>query len=131
MTFNKVPVFSFYDGRLSCRFNAKTIIDGQTKAGAPLDGLALDAVNKVRELAMDEDFRFDLTFRQGDIQILNNYMILHARNGFEDFPEQHRWRNLLRLWVNLHNGRQLAPEFADRLNTGPRGGVKVQERLQA
>lgn len=131
VTFNKVPVFSYFGGRLSCRFNAKTIIDGQTKAGEPLDGLALDAVNKVKELAMHPDFRFDLTFRKGDIQILNNYTILHARNGFQDHAEPERRRNLLRLWVNLHNGRALAPEFADRLNTGPRGGVMVREGLQA
>ncbi|MDA1090746.1 MAG: TauD/TfdA family dioxygenase [Proteobacteria bacterium] len=126
VTFNKVPVFSYFDGHLSCRFNAKTILDGQTKAGAPLNGLALAAVNKVAELAQDPEFRLDLTFRQGDIQILNNYLILHARGGFEDHPEPERRRNLLRLWSNLHNGRKLAPEFANRLNTGPRGGVMVR-----
>ncbi|MDA0306814.1 MAG: TauD/TfdA family dioxygenase [Proteobacteria bacterium] len=131
VTNNRVPVFSFCDGRLSARFNAKTIIDGQTKAGQPLGGIALDAVNKVKELAMHADFRFDLAFQQGDIQILNNYMILHARGGFEDHPEPERQRNLLRLWVNLHNGRKLDPRFADRLNTGPRGGVMVKKRLQA
>lgn len=130
VTFNRVPVFSFCDGRLSARFNAKTIIDGQTKMGEPLGGIALDAVNKVKELAMHPDFRFDLTFRQGDIQILNNYMILHARGSFEDYPEPERWRNLLRLWVNLHQGRKLDPTFADRLNTGPRGGVMINTKEQ-
>jgi hypothetical protein len=68
-----------------------------------------------------------LAFRQGDIQILNNHMILHARAGFEDYLEPGRKRNLLRLWANLRNGRKLAPEFADRLNTGPRSGVMVRE----
>ena len=68
-----------------------------------------------------------MTFRRGDIQILNNHMILHARGGFENYPEPDRGRNLLRLWVNLRDGRTLAPEFADRLNTGPRGGVMIRE----
>jgi hypothetical protein len=36
-------------------------------------------------------------------------------------PEERRL--LLRLWLNIPNGRPLAPEFADRLNTGGRGGV--------
>ena len=126
VTFNKVPVFSYFDGRLSCRFNGKTILDGQAKAGAPLQGLALDAVNKVTELAMDPELRLDLAFQEGDIQILNNYLILHARGGFEDHPEPERRRNLLRLWINLHHGRKLAPEFANRLNTGPRGGVMTR-----
>ena len=127
VTFNRVPVFSYFDGRLSCRFNGKSIIEGQIKAGKPLDGLALKAVEAVGELASRDDLRYDLAFRQGEIQILNNHMILHARAGFEDYPEPGRKRNLLRLWANLRNGRKLAPEFADRLNTGPRGGVMVRE----
>lgn len=126
VTFNKVPVFSYFDGRLSCRYNRKTIEDGQRKAGAPLAGLALEAVQAVADLAMRDDIRFDLAFQKGDIQILNNYAILHARAGFEDYPEPQRRRNLMRLWVNLHDGRKLAPVFADRLNTGPRGGIMVR-----
>jgi hypothetical protein len=129
VTLNRVPVFSYFAGRLSCRYNRKTIEDGQVKAGEPLEGVALDAIQAMAELAMHPDFRFDLAFRQGDIQILNNHMILHARADFEDHPEPDRRRDLLRLWVNLRDGRKLAPEFADRLNTGPRGGVMVREGI--
>jgi hypothetical protein len=129
VTFNRVPVFSYFDGRLSCRFNGKSIIEGQVKAGQPLEGLALEAVEAIAGLASRDDLRYDLAFRHGDIQILNNHMILHARAGFEDYPEPDRKRNLLRLWANLRNGRKLAPEFADRLNTGPRGGVMIREGL--
>jgi hypothetical protein len=68
-----------------------------------------------------------MTFEQGDIQILSNHGILHSRKGFEDFPEPERKRDLLRLWLNLRNGRKLAPEFADRLNTGPRGGICLKD----
>ncbi|NQV84279.1 MAG: TauD/TfdA family dioxygenase [Rhodospirillales bacterium] len=131
VTFNRVPVFSYCDGRLSCRFNRKTIEDGQVKAGEPLEGIALDAVRAVADLATRDDLRFDLNFQQGDIQILNNHMILHGRGGFEDHLDPERHRNLLRLWVNLRDGRRLAPEFADRLNTGPRGGVMVREGERA
>ena len=130
VTFNRVPVYSYFDGRLSCRFNAKTITDGQIKAGEPLEGLALEAVQAVAELAARPDIRFAMAFEQGDIQILSNHTILHSRSGFEDHPEPGRRRNLLRLWVNVLNGRKLAPEFADRLNTGPRGGVHVAEHRE-
>lgn len=126
VTFNRVPVFSYFDGRLSCRFNGKTIFDGMAKSGAPLSGDDLAAVEFVRELAMRPGIRFDMDFRPGDIQLLNNHMVLHSRTDFEDWPESARKRRLLRLWLNLDHGRALAPAFADRLNTGPRGGVMVR-----
>ncbi len=128
VTRNKVPVFSDYAGRLSCRYNRKTIEDGQIKAGAPLSGLALDAVRAVGEIALEDGIRFDMTFEPGDIQILNNHTILHSREDFEDWSDAARKRNLLRMWINLDAdiARPLAPEFADRMNTGPRGGVAVR-----
>jgi len=128
VTASKVPVFSYFGGRLSCRYNRKTIEDGQAKAGAPLSGAALEAVRRVGEIAMQDGLRFDMTFETGDIQILNNHSVLHSRQDFEDWPESERKRNLLRLWINLDEdiARPLAPEFADRMNTGPRGGVAVR-----
>lgn len=128
VTRHKVPVFCHYDGRLSARYNCKTIEDGQRKAGQPLSGQTLEAVRYVGELALRDDIRFDMHFERGDIQILNNHMILHARGAFEDYPEPVRRRNLMRLWLNLREGRTLPPAFAERLNTGPRGGVAVKGR---
>ncbi len=126
VTRHRVPVFCYHDGRLSARYNQKIIEDGQRKAGSPLTGRTLEAVRYIGELALRDDIRFDMRFERGDIQILNNHMILHARNSFEDFDESERKRNLLRLWFNLRNGRKLPPEFAERLNTGPRGGVAIK-----
>ena len=125
VTFNSVPIFSFFEGKLSCRFNQKTIIDGQRKFGLPLSGDRLKAIELFGELAMDEQVSFPMTFKSGDIQILNNHVILHSREGFEDWVEPDKKRNLLRIWLNLDKNlaRPLAPEFSDRLNTGPRGGV--------
>lgn len=129
-TFNRVPVFSWYAGRLSCRFNQKTIEDGQKKRGEPLSELEQAAVARVGELAMDDRFRYDMSFERGDIQLLCNHSILHSRNAFEDHEDPSKRRNLFRLWLNLREARELAPEFADRLNTGPRGGVMVREAAE-
>ena len=127
-TFNRVPIFSWYAGRLSCRFNQKSIEEGMIKRGEPLSEFDQAAVDLVGRLALDDRFRFDLTFEPGDIQVLSNHMVLHSRTAFEDWPEEDRKRNLMRLWLNLRESRELAPEFADRLNTGPRGGVMVREQ---
>jgi hypothetical protein len=130
VTRHRVPVFSYHEGLLSCRYNQKTIEDGMTKAGKPLEGDELEAVRAVGQIALEDGIRFDMDFQVGDIQLLNNHTTLHARTDFEDYPEPERKRRLLRLWLNLPNGRPLTPEFAERLNTGPRGGVAVRQAAE-
>ena len=47
--------------------------------------------------------------------------------SFEDFEDPEQRRCLYRFWINIPGGRELAENFADRYNTGPRGGVAVGE----
>jgi Taurine catabolism dioxygenase TauD, TfdA family len=89
------------------------------------------AVWHAADLRADESWIWRLSaedLEQGDIQILNNYAVLHARDGFEDWPEQNKRRHLLRLWINLDSSiaRPLDPVFAAKNNTGPRGAIHIQ-----
>jgi hypothetical protein len=127
VTFNRIPVFSWYEGRMSCRYNGKTIQDGMRKAGLPLSDEEAAIVEYVREIADTDKFRYDMDFEPGDIQFLNNYSVLHSRTAYEDWPEEHRRRRLFRIWFNLHNGRPLDPPFADKNNTGPRNGIMQRD----
>jgi hypothetical protein len=43
----------------------------------------------------------------GDVQLLSNHTIIHARTAYEDHPEPERKRHLLRLWVSLDPPRRL------------------------
>lgn len=123
VTRNRVPVFSWCEGVLSCRFNKQQIELGAAKAGHPLTPLQQAAVDYVEELAVRPDFQFPMAFEPGDIQLLNNHTTLHSRTGYRDWDAPEKRRLLLRLWLNVPDGRPLAPAFADRLNTGSRGGV--------
>ncbi len=125
VTNNRIPVFSFCEGQLSCCFNYKAMETAADKIGQPLTALEREALDFIVETADRSDIRFDMALERGDIQLINNYAVLHSRSDFVDYPEPERKRNMLRLWVNFHNGRPLAPAFADRFNTGARGGVAV------
>jgi len=48
----------------------------------------------------------------GDMQLCNNYTILHSRTGFQDFPEPERRRHMIRLWLTFQQRRPLADGFA-------------------
>ena len=76
-----------------------------------------------------------MNFMPGDIQFLHNHTILHARTGYEDWPEAERKRHLLRLWLAPPGARKLPPVFAEcygDLTIGDRGGIICQgTRLHA
>jgi alpha-ketoglutarate-dependent taurine dioxygenase len=42
-----------------------------------------------------------MDFRAGDMQFLDNRVILHSRTAYEDDPAHPR--DLLRIWVDLRN----------------------------
>ncbi len=42
-----------------------------------------------------------MSFARGDIQLLSNHVILHARTADEDDPEPSRKRHLLQLWLTF------------------------------
>ena len=56
---------------------------------------------------------FEVAFEPGDIQFLNNYVTLHARTGYDDYPEPHRRRHLLRLWLKVAGARTLPPAYGE------------------
>lgn len=52
-------------------------------------------------IANEPGLYLDMQFEPGDIQLLSNHFILHARTAYEDHAEPARKRHLLRLWLSL------------------------------
>ena len=42
-----------------------------------------------------------MAFEPGDIQLLSNHTVIHARTDYEDYDEPERKRHLLRLWLSI------------------------------
>lgn len=126
ITAHRVPVFSYHKGMLSCRYNQKAILTAQQLAHSePLSRLEQRAVNKVAELAMRNDIRFDVHLMSGDLAFFNNNTVLHNRDHFIDHQDESQKRLLLRQWINLYDARELNLEFSDHYNTGPRNGPAI------
>lgn len=122
------PIFSHHQGQLSCRFVHTSIRD--TYELFPELGELPDEVFEAWRM-MDDlagELHLNMDFQHGDMQFLNNYAILHSRTAYEDYPELERRRHLLRLWLTLHEGRELAINFGRspgiRDAYGGRGGMQ-------
>lgn len=124
---HRIPTFSWHEGYLACRFNQKAIEGGAVKADAPLDALQQAAINFVGDTAIRADVELSMQFQPGDIQWLNNHVILHSRTAYEDHPEPERKRLLLRLWLNHAGARPLDDDFANKALNGPRKGVRKRD----
>ena len=125
LTHNRIPVYSYFAGRVSCSFNARMIENAAEKLGQPLTPPQRAAVTFLREVTLRPEHMYRFMMAPGDIQMVSNHSVFHSRTDFADHEEPALKRCLFRLWINIRDGRLLADNFADRYNTGPRGGVAV------
>ena len=126
--FYLMPVFSFDDGYICVRGVSTQIYKSQGLEGVP------DYTEKQHE-ALDyfkatvESLSFDMEFREGDIQILHNHVMLHSRRGFEDWPEPEKRRHLLRLWLRDDRGRPVMSEYQNVISGVELEGVELNTPL--
>ena len=100
----KQPIFCFAEGYFSAIGAGSTLQKAQRLPGVPpMTPEQLEAVAYYRKTV--SELAADMEFKPGDIQLLNNYVTLHSRRHFEDWPELTRRRHLLRLWLRDPNGR--------------------------
>lgn len=104
------PVYSMYQGTLSCRPAViEYIFSAEPKTGVPLSQAQRAALDTFIDHALREELQLGMDLEPGDIQLLNNSVILHARTGFTDYEEPEKRRHLLRLWLNVEGGRPVDP----------------------
>lgn len=123
LTPHRVPLYSYYEGRLSCRYVYTAIVTAARKAGLTFTEVETAAMEFLNRTAAREDIRLEMMLEPGDMQFCNNHMVLHSRTAYEEWPEPDRKRHMLRLWLNNPAGRKLAPEFSDRYGHGVGMGV--------
>jgi hypothetical protein len=123
----EAPVFNPYAGNVSVLYSRMHIGSSQRHPDAPrLAPEDFEALDMLQDLANDPELRLDMNFMPGDVQILHNHTILHARSAYEDWAEVERKRHLLRLWLCPPDARPLPPVFTEvygRITVGDRGGI--------
>jgi hypothetical protein len=102
------PVYGMAEGQFSSRYIRNHIRSTQAMEGQPrLTALQHAALDAIQDVASTPEFCFSMWLEPGDLQLLNNHVVIHSRTHYEDFEAPEQKRHLLRLWLAVPGGRPL------------------------
>jgi hypothetical protein len=109
----RVPVFSQAGGAVSCRYNRFWMMSPFMRDGGQVPA-EVTALFDLFDATADE-VRLEVDFQPGDIQFVNNYVVLHGRDAHAEITEEARKRVLMRIWLDFDDPpRPLADEAVVR-----------------
>lgn len=96
-------------GRLSTFWHSDYFRSALAYEDAPrLSAREMELLDLYEEIASSRELYLDMDLEPGDIQLISNHTILHARTAYEDHDDPERKRHLLRLWVSFASRASLA-----------------------
>jgi hypothetical protein len=128
--FYACPILGDHPEYFALRANRKNVIAAQRdfEEAPRLSPAQEEALDLLDRLLADPRFCFSMQLEPGDMQLLNNYVVLHSRTDFEDHAEPERKRHLLRLWLAIGQSQPLPAAwetyFGDVRAGSVRGGVR-------
>lgn len=130
-SYHGIPVFSWQDGYFKSHIVPDLIYFAQFVPEVPrLSSVQHEALDHLMKLACSPELKFELTLSPGELLLLNNHIVWHGRDAYEDAPDS--VRHLLRIWLATPGSRPLhpvhAPWFGDPTPGALRGGY-LRERL--
>lgn len=107
-----LPVFTVHDGRFASHYSRTYVEAAQKLAATPkMTEAQWQALDMLAMLG--DELCYEMDLEPGDMQFLNNHVVYHARAAFRDDPATGRVRNLFRIWLSAHAGRDLSSSFAE------------------
>ncbi|HET6237239.1 MAG TPA: TauD/TfdA family dioxygenase [Acetobacteraceae bacterium] len=103
----RVVIFSRGSGEFGCNISGSYPRRAVEAGDAVMTSLQIEALEEVARLSASPEFYLDMNIGEGDIQFLNNRILLHGRTGYEDWPEVARRRHLMRLWLRVPSWPEL------------------------
>jgi hypothetical protein len=95
-----VPPCRFAAGRLATFWHSDYFRSVTRHADvAPFTAQESELLDLYEELAGSPELRLDMQFQPGDIQLISNHSVVHARTAYTEDPGSQR--HLLRLWLSL------------------------------
>lgn len=100
-TTRPIPIFKQVGGQVACRYLPGLIRAHAQRTGTQLDPKQIEAIEYFDEIARSPRMRLEMLLEPGDVQYLNNYLVMHSRNEFREEPGAMRTRLMLRSWLMM------------------------------
>jgi Taurine catabolism dioxygenase TauD, TfdA family len=115
-SFFQCPIYATNEqGKLFAYYGPDYVRSASRGEGVPeLTEMQIEAMELLEGLNNDPRFVLNMNFQPGDVQFLNNYVIMHGRTEYEDYPDPSRKRDLIRLWLTVDRDLDLPESIADR-----------------
>jgi hypothetical protein len=111
ITPHRVPVFAMVDEDISCHYQRSAIAAGERGLDHTLSEADLAALDLLDEVARMPENRIAFRLERGDMLVINNYAILHARTRFTNHTDAALKRHVLRLWLDAPSFRKVPFTF--------------------
>lgn len=108
----RIPTFSFHNKLLHCCYNRNNIEFAPANSGVLLSDAELAALDAFDSIARDPRLTLNMAMGKGDMQFLNNFVVLHSRTEYVDQPGRPP-RHAIRLWMDNPEGRRHGPSLLD------------------
>ncbi|SCL22968.1 TauD/TfdA family dioxygenase [Micromonospora inyonensis] len=109
-SFHQQPIYQRDDaGGLVASYGPDYIRSAQRGAHVPpLRPAQVEAMAVLDQLTNDPRLTLTMDLRPGDMQFLNNRVVLHSRTAYEDHPDPALRRDLIRLWLSTGRAGRIA-----------------------
>ncbi len=98
---HRVPFFHEDQGEITCYLPTGYARLAEKSGQRPFTEIESEALYQVRKAAASPEHYLDMGFKDGDIQFLNNRMLVHGRTDYQDAKELPDRRHLLRMWLRV------------------------------
>ncbi|MDX1434972.1 MAG: TauD/TfdA family dioxygenase [Gammaproteobacteria bacterium] len=106
----RTPVFGFRDGLFHLAYTGPSIRFCEDE-GIEITARERAALDHLESILARPEMPVSMALRRGDLQLVNNFLVLHARTAYRDSPT--RRRRLLRLWLDDEESARLGPGKMD------------------
>jgi len=96
-----VPPCRHAAGTLRTFWHSEYFRSAERHEGVRLGAAEHELLDLYDGIAASPEFHIDMSLAPGDVQLLSNHTIIHARTDYVDHPEPDHKRHLLRLWITF------------------------------